>query len=141
MIDETEIESGRCVIVVDRNLPVGRAANAAAVIALTIGKLHPELAGANLVDKTGFAHPGLIPIGISILGADASDLGKLRSKALTRDITVVDFPIQGQQTNDYMAFGAAVAETITDDLQYVGVGVFGPRKSIGKIVGKFGLLG
>ena len=33
----------RCVIVLDRELPIGKAANAAAVIALTIGQRHPQL--------------------------------------------------------------------------------------------------
>ncbi len=34
----------------------------------------------------------------------------------------------------------AVGEVETDALRYVGVGVFGPRKAIGKVVGKYSLL-
>jgi hypothetical protein len=124
-------EPGRCVIVVDDGLPSGRAANAAAVIALTIGKLRPELVGADLLDKSGVAHPGLIPIGITILGASAGDLPAIRAKALAHNLAVIDFPVQGQQTNDYGAFGA---------LSYVGVGIYGLRKAVGKIVGRYGLL-
>ncbi len=130
----------RCVIVVDAALPAGRAANAAAVIALTLGKRHPELAGADLVDASGFAHPGLIPIGIAVLGAPASELGTLRGKALGRGIDVVDFPSQGQETTDYIAFGNAVAEVATEALSYVGVGLYGTRKLVGKIIGKYALL-
>jgi hypothetical protein len=133
-------DPGRCVIVIDDSLPVGRAANAAAVIALTIGKLRPQLAGADLVDKSGAVHPGLIPIGISVLGASATDLPGIRAKALARNLDVIDFPVQGQQTTDYQAFGAAVARCETDALSYVGVGVYGSRKNVGKIVGKYGLL-
>ena len=138
-MDEQD-EAGRCVIVVDMALPVGRAANAAAVIALTLGKLRPELAGADLVDGSGFAHPGLIPIGIAVLGAPGADLGAIRAKALARELHVVDFPTEGQQTTDYTAFGAAVAGTPTEALTYVGVGLYGPRKAVGKIVGKYTLL-
>lgn len=137
---DTETDAGRCVILVDQNLPIGRVANAAAVIALTIGKLHPELAGADLIDKSGYAHPGLIPIGISVLGATAEEIKAARDKAATRDLSVVDFPIQGQQTNDYAAFGDAVSLMGTADLIYVGVGIYGARKLVGKIVGKFGFL-
>jgi hypothetical protein len=133
-------EPGRCVIVVDDGLPSGRAANAAAVIALTIGKLGPELVGADLIDKSGVAHPGLIPIGITILGASAGDLPAIRAKALARNLAVIDFPVQGQQTNDYGAFGAAVAQCETEALSYVGVGIYGPRKAVGKIIGRYGLL-
>ena len=141
MNDEVDAsEPWRCVIVVDQALPVGRAANAAAVIALTIGKRHPTLAGPDLMDRSGASHPGLIPIGISILGAPEADLADLRGKALARDLDVVDFPVQGQETTDYAAFGRAVGEVETDALRYVGVGVYGPRRTVGKVVGKYGLL-
>ena len=122
--DAAPDDPGRCVIVVDAALPVGRAANAAA----------------DLVDKSGVAHPGLIPIGIAVLAAPAEELSALRAKALARGIDVVDFPVQGQETTDYAAFGSAVGEVETEALRYVGVGVFGPGKSVGKVVGKFGLL-
>lgn len=137
MLDD---EGKRCVIVVDQGLPAGKAANAAAVIALTIGKKWPELAGADLVDASGVAHPGLIPIGIAILSAETAELPSIRAKAMQRALGVVDFPVQGQQTNDYEAFGLAVSRVETDQLHYVGVGVYGSRKDVGKIVGKYGLL-
>jgi hypothetical protein len=133
-------EPSRCVIIVDEALPVGRAANAAAVIALTLGKRHPYLAGADLLDRSGFAHPGLIPIGIAVLAAPGPQLAEVRAKALACNIDVVAFPRQGQETNDYNAFGASVAEVTTEALRYVGLGVFGPRKTIGKIVGRYSLL-
>jgi len=130
----------RCAIVVDASLPAGRAANAAAVIALTLGKRHPHLAGPDLVDGSGRAHPGLIPIGIAVLAAPAEELNDLRAKALKNGIDVVDFPTQGQQTTDYAKFGALVREVPTEALTYVGVGFYGARKSVGRIVGRFSLL-
>ena len=51
--EEDAPKSTRCAIVVDASLPAGRAANAAAVIALTPGKRHPHLAGPDLVDASG----------------------------------------------------------------------------------------
>ncbi len=97
---EPEAEPMRCVIVVDQGLPAGRAANAAAVIALTLGKRHPYLAGADLVDATGHAHPGLIPIGIAVLAGATAELTASRDRALKAGIDVVDFPVQGQETTD-----------------------------------------
>jgi hypothetical protein len=138
--DEMVAQSTRCVILVDKELPAGRAANAAAVIALTLGKRHPQLAGPDLVDRSGHVHPGLIPIGIAVLAASAADLGKVRDKALKDGVDVVDFPCQGQQTTDYVEFGARVRELSTDDIQYAGVGLYGPRKAVGRIVGRFSLL-
>jgi hypothetical protein len=133
-------EPMRCVIIVDAALPPGRAANAAAVIALTLGKRHPHLPGPDLTDASGWAHPGLIPIGIAVLAAEAAELPALRAKALKSGIAVIDFPEEGQQTTDYSAFAARVRERETEDLAYVGVGLYGSRKLIGRIVGRYGLL-
>ncbi|HEY1611531.1 MAG TPA: DUF2000 domain-containing protein [Paraburkholderia sp.] len=130
----------RCVIVVDGQLPVGRAANAAAVIALTVGQRHPALVGPPLVDASGVAHPGLIPIGIAVLAADQATLATIRDKGAAAGCDIVDFPMQGQQTNDYSAFRDAVAQVATAGLQYVGVALIGARKPIGKIVANLGLL-
>jgi hypothetical protein len=134
------VEPTRCVIVVDAALPVGRAANAAAVIALTLGKRHPHLAGPDLVDASGERHPGLIPIGIAVLSAPSDELRALRGKALQKEIDVVDFPSQGQETTDYAEFGARIGQVATGDLSYVGVGLYGARKTVGRIVGRYALL-
>lgn len=133
-------DPGRCVIVVDSNLPAGKAANAAAVIALTLGKRHPYLAGEDLVDASGCAHPGLIPIGIAVLGVPGERLPELRARALDRGVDVVDFPSQGQDTNDYQEYGSRVSKVPTEDLAYVGVGVFGTRKAVSKVIGHVPLL-
>ncbi len=130
----------RCVIVVDSELSVGRAANAAAVIALTVGQRHPSLVGAPLVDASAYEHPGLIPIGISILAAKQEELSTLRGKGVLVGCDIIDFPTQGQQTNDYSAFQDAVAQVATEDLRYVGVALVGARKPISKIVANLGLL-
>jgi len=139
-MEEFASEQTRCVILVDSSLPAGRAANAAAVIALTLGKRHPHLAGSDLIDASGHAHPGLIPIGIAILAASGLELNAVRLKALKDGINVVDFPSQGQQTNNYAEFGERVRRVPTEQLSYVGVGLYGRRKAVGRIVGRFALL-
>jgi hypothetical protein len=138
--EQSAPEPTRCVVVVDSALPVGRAANAAAVIALSLGKRHPHLAGPDLVDASDHAHPGLIAIGIAVLVAPALELNALRSKALTDGVDVVDFPSQGQETTDYARFRALVREVPTETLTYLGVGLYGTRRAVGRIVGRFSLL-
>lgn len=135
-----EATAERCVIVVDDALPAGLAANAAAVVALTLGRRRPDLLGADLIDAAGIAHPGLIPIGITVLAAPAADLTVVRAKGLARGVEVVDFPTAGQETTDYDAFRATVAATPVGDLRYAAVGVVGPRRDVGKLVGRLPLL-
>lgn len=130
----------RCVAVIDAALPVGKAANAAAVMALTMGQRQPHLAGAPLIDQAGNAHPGLIPIGIPVLGAPCDDLATIRDKALSAGLEVVDFPAQGQETTDYEAFRRMVAETPPEAIRYLGVMLYGEKKRVSRLVGKYRLL-
>jgi len=130
----------RCVIVLDQALPAGRRANAAAVIALTIGARHPGLVGEPLSDASGFPHPGLIPIGIPVLAAEQEVLPEIRRKALSSGCDVVDFPVEGQLTTDYQVFRQAVAAIPADEISYNGVALIGNKKEIGKIVGHLKLL-
>lgn len=131
----------RCVIVVDIHLPPGHAANAAAVLALTIGQRHPGLVGAPLIDVNGQSMPGLIPIGISVLAATQDELGALASAGDAGGFDVLRFPVEGQRTKNYTEFLAAVAQMERAALRYVGVALVGDKKPISKLVGKLALLG
>lgn len=130
----------RCVIVVDQTLPTGLAANAAAVLALTVGARFPQLPGQHLIDADGAVHPGLIPMGLPVLSAPPDRLRSLRLAALNAQLHVVDFPTAGQQTTDYDAFAASVRATITPDLTYLGLALTAPAKPIRKLTGGLPLL-
>lgn len=132
--------SMRCVVVVDDTLPIGKAANATAVLALTMGARQSHLVGEPLIDSAGNQHPGLIPIGIPVLGAPAADLPSLRDRAKQVGLEVIDFPIHGQQTNNYAEFRKMVGETDPDQIRYLGVMVYGEKKKVSRIVGKYSLL-
>jgi len=139
-VEEPTTEPMRCVAVIDCALPIGHATNAAAVMALTMGQRQPHLAGEPLVDASGHAHPGLIPIGIPVLGAPGDDLSTVRGKAIAAGLEVVDFPVQGQQTNDYAEFRRLVSERDPTELQYLGVMIYGAKKKVSRIVGRYSLL-
>jgi len=136
----SERKEMRCVAVIDAALAIGKAANAAAVMALTMGARHPQLVGEPLIDSAGNQHAGLIPMGIAVLGAPADELPPIREKARGVGLEVVDFPTQGQQTNDYAEFRRRVRETASGDLRYLGVMLYGERRKVSRIVGRFGLL-
>jgi hypothetical protein len=133
-------EPQRCVALIDAGLPLGKAANAAAVMALTMGARHPHLVGDALIDAAGNPHPGLIPIGIPVLGAPKEDLPRIRHKAAEAGIEIVDFPVQGQETNDYGEFRRMMSGLAPDSIEYLGIMLFGAKKRVGRIVGKYSLL-
>jgi hypothetical protein len=128
----------RCVIVVDELLPPGKASNAAAVVAFTLGQRHSRLVGAPLRGRDGAVHPGLIPIGIPVLRATSLQLSELRQRSLAH-CDVVGFPVQGQETTDYNAFLDAVLAHPEESLQYLAIGLVGSKNRIGKLVGGFSL--
>jgi Protein of unknown function (DUF2000) len=130
----------RCVIVVDEELPPGLAANAAAMVALTLGATVRGLPGADLVDADGNAHPGLIPAGIPILAASRRQLSDLRASAKRHGVGIVDFPTFGQQTTDYGAVIERVAQTPADDLEYLGIAFHGPPRAVRRLTGNLRLL-
>lgn len=132
----------RCVIVINQQLSAGHAANAAAVLALTLGQRHPALVGAPLIDADKREHPGLIPIGISVLVADSGQLTQLHQHVLKDEgMDGIIFPVEGQQTTDYAAFREAVSVVLTGDLHLLGIALAGNKKVVRKLTGKLGLLG
>jgi hypothetical protein len=128
----------RCVMVVDEALAPGLAANAAAVMAMTLGTKVPALVGEAFVDGAGEEHPGLITTGLPVLRATAGELPALRARALAAEVGVIGFPRFGQTTNDYEHFRALVAQT--DAPEYLGLAFYGDGKTLRRITGSLGLL-
>ena len=128
----------RCVVVVDEALAPGKAANAAAVMAMTLGTKVPQLIGEDFEDGAGDAHAGLFRHGLPVLKARGEQLRELRTKAVAASVGVIGFPANGQQTNDYDDFRAMVA-TLTEPA-YLGLALYGDDKAVRRLTGSFGLL-
>lgn len=129
------------VVIVDRDLPPGRAVNAAVCVAsATTGRTRGVL-GADAVDAGGSVHPGLPWIGCTVLGAEAADLADLRERAAAAPgVVVVDMPTQAQHTRVYDDYVFAVGRTHGADLSYYALSLFGPRKAVDKITKGLSLL-
>mgnify|MGYP003273594901 FL=1 len=55
-------ELDKCVLVIDEAMPRGLAANTAAILGITWGRLRPELVGEDVTDAAGAIHLSLIHI-------------------------------------------------------------------------------
>lgn len=55
-----DLQNEKCVMVIDENLPLGIIANTAAIMGITLGKQMPEVVGADVYDRTGNGHLGII---------------------------------------------------------------------------------
>lgn len=129
------------VVVVDRDLPAGRVANAVACVAAAISPGVPGLIGPGGHDASGSPHAGLPWAGVAVLGADAATLRRLRADAVTRDdVLVADMPLAAQEARVYNEFLARLAEQDPDDVAYAAVSLIGPRKRVDRLVGGLRLL-
>ncbi|HCN02445.1 MULTISPECIES: DUF2000 domain-containing protein [Pantoea] len=129
----------RCVMILNSALPAGKATNAAAVIALTVGQRHPSLAGEALEDAATRRFPGLIPVGIPVLAADAQQLSALWPQAEQAECDIVVFPEEGQSTTDYGAFTAAMKTQPAAEWRLLGVAIVGDKKKVRKLTAKLHL--
>ncbi|MCM4083976.1 DUF2000 domain-containing protein [Paractinoplanes hotanensis] len=129
------------VVVVDGDLPAGRAANAAICTAAATSQAVAGLLGNDAVDADGNAHPGLPWAGCTVLSADPATLRTIRAKAAARaDFFVADMPAAAQHTRVYTEYLSSVAGTAADGLDYYAVSIVGPRNPVDKLVGRLPLL-
>ena len=125
-------------VVLDETLAPGKAANAAAVMAMTLGTKVDGLIGQDFVDGAGAVHPGLFRHGLPVLKARPEQLRELREKAVAAEVGVVGFPVNGHQTNDYEEFVAMLATSA--DVSYLGLALYGPAKAVRRLTGSLALL-
>ena len=133
----------KCVMVIDNELPLGFIANTAAMLGISIGKLHPEMIGSDVTDATGYVHAGISTYPISMLKGDESLLKELRIRLFEPEfsgLTAVDFSDVAQKINVYADFVQKTAETQESDHRYYGIAFFGDKKKVNRLTGMLPLL-
>ena len=133
----------KCVMVIDQALPLGLIANTAAMLGISIGKLHPEMIGADVADATGYVHAGISTYPISMLKGDEQLLRELRLKLFEPEfscLTAVDFSDVAQKINVYADFVQKSLETPESEHHYYGIALFGDKKKINRLTGMLPLL-
>lgn len=131
----------KCVIVLDQDLPVGLLANSSAVLALTLGKMVEGILGPDIQDGSGTIHKGITNTVLPILKTEKANLTTIREKANEfPDVIVVDFSDVAQRTKNYEDYTEQLQATMSNDLRYLGVALYGPKKVIASLTGSLALL-
>ncbi|WP_027416882.1 DUF2000 domain-containing protein [Aneurinibacillus terranovensis] len=130
------------VIVINSELPIGLIANTSAVLALTLGNKLEGIIGSVVVDGDGRAHEGITTIPIPILKASGANLKELRDIIHTDypDLFLVDFSNVAQTTKNYEDYTDKMASSTKDDLHYLGIAIYGNKRSVNKLTGSLPLL-
>lgn len=130
-------------MIIDENLPLGVIANTAAIMGITLGKKMPEAVGADVYDRTGNEHLGIIEFPVPILKGNAESIKAIREKLYAPDfldLTVVDFSDLAQGCKTYDEFIGKMSEVSEMDLHYLGIAICGAKKKINKLTGSMALL-
>ena len=137
------MQDTKCVMIMDENLPLGIITNTAAVMGVTIGKHLPGVVGADVLDRSGREHLGVIEFPIPILRGNRDKIRELRALLYEepfRDLKVVDFSDTAQSCKTYGEFIEKIAAVPESDLAYFGIAICGDKKKVNKLTGSLPLL-
>lgn len=137
------LQNEKCVMVIDEKLPLGIIANTAAIMGITLGKKMPEVVGADVYDRTGNRHLGIIEFPVPILKGNADMIKTIREKLYEQsfsDLTVVDFTDLAQGCKTYDEFIEKMKEVPEIDLNYFGIAICGAKKKVNQLTGSMALL-
>jgi hypothetical protein len=121
-------------LVLRRGLAPWQIANVAAFLAGGLAATHPMLKGEPYRDGGGKAYSALIREPVFVYGGTVEELRRTHQRALSRELVpAVYIEAMFKTTND-ADNRAAFAAAPTDALDFVGIGVHGPRKTIDKVI-------
>lgn len=130
-------------IILDEALPLGAAANTAAILGVAIGARLPDVVGRDVRDGEGRPHAGIIQFPIPVLKGSPESLRALRARLfdpLFADLTVVDFTGLAQSCKTYEEFAEKMSVCPPDALQYIGIAICGGKKKVSRLTGGLPLL-
>lgn len=139
MIDKEE----KCVMIIDEKLPLGVIANTAAIMGITLGEKFPEVVGKNVIDKNAHEHLGIIEFPVPILKGNTNGIKEIRRKLYAEafsDVLCVDFSDVAQSCKTYDDFIEKMKGAASEDLNYLGICIFGTKKKVNKLTGSLPLL-
>ncbi len=132
----------KCVLILDETMPPGILANTAAVLSASLGKLCPEMIGCDLPDRSGYMHRGITTIAMPILKGNPSLLRRMR-RQLTEfepDLLVVDLISATRTTKSYEEYAVVLKQSSDEEVEYLGLALYGDKKTITSLTGSLGLL-
>jgi hypothetical protein len=133
----------KCVLVIDRALPLGLIANTAAVLSLSLGQRAESLIGPDVIDASGNVHAGITMLPVPTLGASRDEITALRQRLFAEEFAtmlVVGFSGTAQTCKTYTEYREKLAGVESSQLSYLGIGLVGPRKLVNQITGALPLL-
>jgi hypothetical protein len=121
-------------LVLRKDLAAWQMANVAAFLAGGLAGTHAQMMGEPYRDADDRTYTALIREPVFVFGATPEELRRTHQRALSRELVPAIYIEPMFTTTNDADNRAAVAAAPVDALDFVGIGVHGPRKTIDKIV-------
>lgn len=126
----------KCVFVVSSSLSIGQAMNCCSLLAANLGAKYPDFIGEAPADADGVIHSGLCSVPISVLKAAPEMVREIRLRLdEDREIDRFDVTSISQKARQYSEVIEWTRAARTSDLEYVGVGLIGPKSRVVRFTG------
>ena len=130
-------------MIVDSGLPSGIAANTTAALGISLASSTEGLTGCRLTDREGRKHEGITNIPIPVLSMEKNELREKYDSLLESgdvDLKIIGFSDVAQKSRDYNDYGLTLQEKSKDEINYLGICIYGPRKKVNRITGSLRML-
>ena len=121
-------------LVLRKDLAAWQTANVAAFLAGGLAGTHAHLMGEPHLDANGRAYTALIREPVFVYGATLEELQRTHQRALSRELVPAIYIEPMFATTNDADNRAAVAAAPVEAMNFVGIGVHGPRKAVDKVV-------
>lgn len=132
----TMIYDTKTALILRTDLAGWQIANVAAFLTGGLAGTHPHIMGEPYCDGAGRLYSALVREPVFIYGASLDELRRTHQRALARALRPAIYIEPMFKTTNDVDNRAAVAAAPPDALDFVGIGVHGPRKVIDKVVNK-----
>lgn len=126
-------------IIVSDSLPPGLAANFAAVLGMSLGRLHPGLLGPDTPTADGVALAGITTVPLPVLAAPETALPGLFAAAEALPLRLA-YMRAAFEARDYADYSHRIAALPLTDHAPRALLLAGPRKAVDRLCGRLPLL-
>lgn len=133
----------KCVMIIDRELPIGIIANTSAALGLSLGSQINGLIGPEVLDKSNNCHRGITNTSIPILGSTKEKIKEIHDKFQSEnneEVTIIGFSSLAQKSKCYDDYILKMNDAYGEEIDYLGICIYGPKKVINKVSGSIGIL-
>ena len=134
----------KLVMIINRDLPLGLVANTAVVLGISLSKIYQEdIVGGDIADADGNLHLGITAQTIPILSASREQVKEIREamfESAFAEVAAIDFSEAAQRCLNYDQYMRSLSQLSAEELFYLGVCMYGPKKKVNKLTGSLPLL-